>query len=244
LLWTSLVAAPAQAQEPLPEGLYASRQRVTSITRIRPRGQIASVTTTSLVVHEVRKGEGHTIVASRYCSVRQNPFARVRTEMGPAFIDAIPEWESRATVAGPEAGPWDVQVEPHVLILGADLADPAGDELPKKDDDRRVTDPDADGRPGVTIQVHGVAGGEVYMVQRLVRGLNGTLQRDGRMEGFVSGESDQSVVGASNAILKMFTPRFRQDPDPAKSVFDWVPIPHDMTCERLVQAEERLFGEG
>ena len=85
--------------------------------------------------------------------------------------------------------------------------------------------------------------GQVYLVQRLTRGLRGSVDPDGRMTGTVTGAGDQTVIGASNAILKTFTPRFEHNPDPKRNTFVWVPVPHESTCETILVARDRLFGE-
>ena len=57
------------------------------------------------------------------------------------------------------------------------------------------------------------------------------------------GAGDQVVIGASNAILKTFTPNFEHNPDPKRNTFVWVPVPDDSTCESVLAERERLFGE-
>lgn len=235
------LADGARSPDPLPEGPYASRQRVASVAEMRPRRKLARVFTTSLVLHFVRHVNGEILVGTRYCAVRQTPLGNVRTEIGPGFVSAIPEWESRARVTGPPEGPWEVEIETETVLLGAELSDPETDQLPDDASDHRVIDADADGNPGVTVTVSGMFGGQVYLVQRLVRGLRGTLTADWRMDGLVTGRSEQEVVGASSMILSIFTPRFRPDLDEERSTFDWVPVPGVRSCEELIAAESQLF---
>lgn len=232
----------AAVAAPLPDGLYASRQRVVSRARTRPRGRLVTVATTALVLHEVRREQAQVRVLSRYCAVRQDPLGNVRTHMGPGFVDAVPEWEAPARVEGPVGGPWRVDVEERTVVLGADLADALREALPVEADDPRVRDPDLDGHPGVTVGVSGFVSGEVYLVQRLIRGLQGTLEPGGEMRGVVTGRSDQEVVGASNPIIRAFTPRFQQDPDPETSLLEWVPVEANTTCAQLIASETILFG--
>ena len=233
------VAAPESA---LPDGAYASRWRVSSRARLRPDNRYVRTITTSLLLHHVTNAEGKARVSSRYCAVVQAPLGRVRTTLGPAFIASMPEWEEEATVRGPECGPWTVELPEHEEVLGARLSDP-GESLPTNGDDPRVIDSDGDGHPGFTVEVEGFVDGQVYMVQRLSRGLRGTLRPDGRMSGSVSGTGQQEVVGASNAILETFTPRFEHDPDTSRSTFVWVPVAANVTCPDVVAAESDLFGE-
>ncbi len=238
---------PAIAQESagpsgLVDGTYASRWRVSSRAKMRPENRYVRVVTTSLLLHRVERVDDEVRVTSRYCSVVQDRLGRVRTTLGPAFIASMPEWEEAARVRGPTTGPWEVEIPAHDIVLGAAVAEPGG-RLPTDGDDPRVVDSDGDGQPGFTVQVDGFVDGQVYMVQRLARGLRGTLGTDGRMTGLVVGFSEQEVVGASNAILKTFTPRFEHDPDQSRSTFQWVPVASTATCIDVVAAEASMFGE-
>ncbi len=247
LLITALFgAASASAQDSdavIPAGAYASRQYVSSRAQTRPSNRYIRVRTTSVLLHRVRESDAGTVVGSRYCAVEQEPLGRVRTELGPAFVAAMPGWESKATRDRHGEGPGSVHIAEHTFILGADLSDPARGNLPEDSDDARITDPDRDGHPGVTVEVSGFVSGQVYLVQRLTRGLRGSVDPDGRMTGTVIGAGDQKVIGASNAILRTFTPRFEHNPDPKRNTFVWVPVPPESTCETILAARDRLFGE-
>lgn len=247
LLFTLLGASPhgVAAQEAgalVPPGLYASRQYVSNRALTRPSNRYLRVRTTSLLLHRVRDEGDGPVVETRYCLVEQEPLGRVRTSLGPAFVSAMPAWESRLVV-DPDGGPGGVRMEEHVMVLGARLEDPARDRLPADSDDPRVTDPDGDGHPGVSVDVSGMVSGQVYLVQRLVRGLRGAVQANGRITGTVVGGGDQAVIGASNGILRTFTPQFEHNPDPKRNTFVWVPVPPDATCESVVAARDSLFGE-
>jgi len=245
LLAVLIGTTPAVAQESgavLPPGAYASLQFVSNRARTRPSNRYLRVRTTSVLLHRVTDTEAGTVVESRYCAVEQEPLGRVRTALGPAFVAAMPVWESKAT-RGPDGEDLGaVLIAEHTIVLGADLSDPARDELPADSHDARITDPDDDGHPGVTVEVDGFVSGQVYVVQRLTRGLRGTLEPDGRMTGTVIGAGDQAVVGASNAILKTFTPKFEHNPDPKRNTFVWVPVPPESTCDTILAARDRLFG--
>lgn len=248
LCLASPAAFPAAgvAQEesvPVSPGLYASRQYVSNRARTRPSNRYLRVRTTSVLLHTVRASGDGLVVETRYCSVEQAPLGRVRTSLGPAFVAAMPVLESSLSADPGEGGPGAVRIADRAMVLGADLDDPAYDPLPTDDDDPRVVDSDGDGHPGVTVEVDGFVSGQVYLVQRLVRGLRGTVGSDGRMTGTVTGEGDQVVIGASNAILKTFTPKFEHNPDPKRNTFVWVPVPEDSTCESVVAGRDRLFGE-
>ena len=224
-------------------GLYASRQYVSNRALTRPSNRYLRVRTTSVLIHRVRESGDGLVVETRYCSVEQDPLGRVQTSLGPGFVAAMPTWTAPLT-PDPEAGqPGAVRIAPHVMVVGADLVDPADEPLPTDADDPRVTDPDGDGHPGVSVDVDGFVSGQVYLVKRLVRGLRGTVGPDGRIEGTVIGAGDQVVVGASNGILKTFTPKFEHNPDPKRNTFVWVPVSDASTCDSVLAERERLFGE-
>lgn len=233
------------AQEPavgVAPGLYAGRQYVSNRALTRPSNRYLRVRTTSFLLHRVERSEAGLTVESRYCLVEQEPLGRVRTSLGPEFVAAMPAWESPLSIDSSGDGE-SVRVAEHVMVLGARLDDPAGDPLPTDPDDPRVTDPDGDGHPGVTVEVDGFVSGQVYLVQRLVRGFLGAPRSDGSIAGTVVGAGDQIVIGASNAILKTFTPKFEHNPDPKRNTFVWVPVPGETSCESVVAGRDQIFPE-
>ena len=75
-----------------------------------------------------------------------------------------------------------------------------------------------------------------------VAALQGTLNPDGRMTGTVIGANQQSKLGASNFILRAFTPSFVPDTQAEQNPFSWVPLPSGAGCPEIVDLEDRLFG--
>lgn len=241
------VAAGAQEAPdpdlPVAPGVYASRQYVSNRALTRPANRYLRVQTTSYLLHRVTEEEGRLLVESTYCHVEQEPLGRVRTELGPEFVGAMPSWVAPLEPDPEGDSPGAVRVPDHTIVLGADLEDPERDPLPDDDEDPRVTDPDGDGHPGISVQVDGLVSGQVYLVQRLVRGLRGVAEANGRMAGNVTGTGDQAVIGASNGILRTFTPTFEHNPDPKRNTFVWVPVPAEATCGSVVAARDDLFGD-
>ncbi len=237
------VGAAQEVVAPIAPGLYASRQYVSNRARTRPSNRYLRVRTTSVLLHTVRAAADGLVVETRYCAVEQAPLGRVRTSIGPAFVAAMPVLEASLTADPVEGSAGAVRIADQAMVLGAQLDDLVNDPLPTDDDDPRVVDGDGDGRPGVTVEVKGFVSGQVYLVQRLIRGLRGTVGPDGRMTGTVTGAGDQVVIGASNGILKTFTPKFEHNPDPERNTFVWVPVPEDATCESVLAGRDRLFGE-
>jgi hypothetical protein len=238
-------ATPARTQlaadtVPLPDGMYASRQIMTASTRPGPRLGRIRVRTVALAIHRVRREADTVRVSTKFCDVRQDRIGPAGTVLDSAFIASLPEWESAVTIEG--EGPWSVRTGDYVAVVGAELEDPAADPLPTDPDDSRVTDPDGDGQPGVTVRIEGVVSGGVYVVQRIERALEGTLASDGRMTGTVIGSNQQAKLGASNFILRAFTPTFIADTEPEHNPFSWAPVSPDADCARVVEAEAALFG--
>ncbi len=245
-VWLAGVAAvwsPVPVRAQISPGEYASRQVVITRALTRPRGKYSRVRTTSLVHHVVTEADEGLRVLSRYCTVVQDPLGPVRTEIGASFVAAMEPTEASLEVSGPPGGPWEVVIAPTVTVIGADLEDPWSDPLPFAASDSRVTDPDGDDQPGVTVQVSGMVDGQVYMTQRLVRELRGTLQADGTMRGNVIGGNESEVLGASNVLLRTFTPKFEPDPKGSDNVFEWIPLPPDTDCDQLARQAGSLFGE-
>lgn len=243
---TTAFPAPGAAQdapELVPPGRYASRQYVSNRALTRPSNRYIRVRTTSILLHEVFESDSGLTVRNRYCSVEQEPLGRVRTSLGPAFVAAMPVWESALALDEEAGGAGAVRIAEHAMALGAELDDPGRDPLPRDADDPRVVDSDGDGHPGVTVDVDGLVSGQVFLAQRLVRGLRGTVGGDGRMTGTVTGTGEQEVIGASNGILRTFTPEFEHNPDPERNTFVWVPVPLDSTCESVLADRDSLFGE-
>lgn len=251
VLLSLLVWLPANgaAQElpadtpPVAPGLYASRQYVSNRARTRPSGRYLRVRTTNYLLHRVEASEEGLVVENTYCQVEQEPLGRVRTELGPQFVATMPTWAAPLEPDPEGSGSGSVRIPDRTIVLGADLEDPERDPLPDDAEDPRVTDPDGDGNPGITVEVHGLVSGQVYLVQRLVRGLRGNVEPGGRIRGTVTGGGDQAVIGASNVILKTFTPTFEHNPDPKRNTFVWVPLPGDATCESIVAGSDTLFGD-
>lgn len=234
------VTAASPDTVPLPDGSYASRQIMTSSTKPGPRLGRIRVRTVALVHHTVRREADEIRVSTRFCDVRQDRIGPAGTVLDSAFVAALPSWEATATVEG--TGPWEVRTSRFVAVVGADLPDPENDPLPGDPEDPRVTDPDGDGKPGLTVHVEGVVSGGVYVVQRIERALEGRLTSDGKMSGTVVGSNQQRKLGASNFILRAFTPTFIPDTEPEHNPFSWAPVSLEADCDLIVAEEERLFG--
>ncbi len=229
----------------LAPGTYASRQTFSTVIKSPPLGRRQTGVTVSYALHELTREDHRLIASTRFCSVEPTPFGGVKSILSEAFVAAMPEPRVEVTVEGPADGPWVIHFQPWVMVLGAELEDPLDEPLPTDEDDPRITDPDGDGKPGVTVELSGLARGKSYVVQRLVRSLTGTLTPDGRLSGSVEGRAEQETIGASNPLLRRFKPEFLDETDPLLNTFVWLPVSRDLTCAELVTHSDALFpGDG
>jgi hypothetical protein len=129
-------------------------------------------------------------------------------------------------------------------VKGVRLENPESDPLPTSADDPRVFDQDGDGNPGVTVHVEvmGLIGGDIYVVQRDRTRLSGVVTSDVAIDGLVEWTSEQSVLGASNAFLLGGT-AVRPDPDLSHSYFRARRVEGHVTCADLADVAEALFGD-
>jgi hypothetical protein len=131
-----------------------------------------------------------------------------------------------------------------VVIAGAQLANANLDLLPTDGSDKRLVDQDADGNPGVTasVKVNFLIKGDIYVVQRLRTSAKGTVTAGKVFQGVPRALTEQSIVGASNPILKVsvtLTPEF----DAPENKALWVPVAAGTTCDQVLAKRKQLFNE-
>lgn len=121
------------------------------------------------------------------------------------------------------------------------LPEPATSELPKHDDyklspwSEQVLDEDADGEPAVTQYSHGSVGGKMFVVERTVFALEGTIISPDRVQGLVQLRSNHSNRLESTSALLLGETVTRQDPARV-SWFDSVRLKADATCDDVAAA--------
>jgi len=241
LLAAGLWGQDVGEEAPLEPGLYASRQSFSTVVKTPPLGRRQTGITVSYALHDVTLDGERLVASTRFCSVEPIPFGGVQSRIDNAFVAAMPSPSVLVSVEGPEGGPWTVEFDEWVIIMGAELENPASDPLPEKKKDPRVTDSDGDGKPGASVHLSGRIKGRTYVVQRLTRRMHGTLTADGRMSGTLTGRAEQVTLGASNPLLSRFKAVFLDETDPAHNVFDWLPVAEGTTCSDLADMSETLF---
>jgi hypothetical protein len=126
--------------------------------------------------------------------------------------------------------------------IGIELEDPANESLPTDPNDPRITDDDGDGKPGVTAKIDVAEGvqGELYLARREIFAYDVTQESPDRMVGFITDDSEQLVVGASDDIFDIQT-GWVQHPDPERNPVIWQRVDDSWDCERLAAERDTLF---
>jgi hypothetical protein len=90
-----------------------------------------------------------------------------------------------------------------------------------------VIDQDKDGKPGVTVQISGIATGDIYVTQRNWTELSGFLKAPGRIEGRALFGSEQHILGATSWYL---TRSPHSQPEPRDSSFYLIRLGKKVSC--------------
>jgi hypothetical protein len=174
------------------------------------------------------------------CSVTFSPYLSSTTTYPASALRAITAATSTATLGGAmTATPFMVE---HVEWVGwRPNGDPKMESLPTMAMDPRVLDPDGDGHPGVTIQVQGPISGKVYIVNRNIIDLNGTVMNTHCIKGASHTVQVTNPLGADPVLLASPITAM-PDPDASKSTFVSVRLPPNITtCTQIVANKVSLF---
>ena len=138
-------------------------------------------------------------------------------------------------------GTWHIfrPESPSLLGINGDPSKP----LSNNPDDPRLTDPDNDGNPGVTVRISvgKFFTGEIYITRREIFSNYLTLNNDGTLSGYVIDRSEQFVVGASKKILNQESNNI-QHPDKGLNPVLLVKVdPEIDTWEELLQVRDDIF---
>jgi hypothetical protein len=110
----------------------------------------------------------------------------------PAFVSAIPQVHASFDLDDVALG---ASYDPpkSVVVSGANLTDPANDDLPTSADDPRVVDADNDGNPGVTIGA-GPEGDEYLVSRTCPTSMTGTIVSSNEVNGTATATSESSIL--------------------------------------------------
>lgn len=221
-------------------GSYAVRTRLATIQTVPVLGKSPSLSERFGLITIEAAGEGLQVRESN-CRIDITSKGPAQPSIPEAFTQAIPTvtapfrvWtEGEQVLFAKDAVP---------TVIGAELLDPTRDALPTRANDPRVKDQDKDGKPGVTIKVSGsLINGEIYLVQRLNYSWQGRVSQPRQLSALLLDKGDQSIVDASQAILKSNVPVVN-DPDASKSNVSFVELTEAYDCARLNKEAKQLFG--
>jgi hypothetical protein len=126
-------------------------------------------------------------------------------------------------------------------LLGVDLKS-YKESFPSDPKDPRYTDPDKDGKPGVTVNITlgKFFNEEIYIARKEIFSYDMELRKDGSLVGFVRDRSQQYVIDASKkSLVKDSNPP--QDPDLRRSPIFLIPVDKTMNCKQLKKDRYKLF---
>lgn len=164
----------------------------------------------------------------------------ITSEFSDEAVQAIKPEKCKVDLSLKE-GKWHVLRPPTPSLLGI-KGDPMK-PLPRDRNDPNLTDPDGDGKPGVTVNINigKMIKGEIYITRREIFTHYLTLHNDGTLTGYVKDDSEQFVVGASMKILDQPSNNF-QHPSTGMNPVILVPISDDInSLEKLMAIRDEIF---
>lgn len=136
---------------------------------------------------------------------------------------------------------WQIYRPPTPSLLGIS-GDPT-QPLSEDRNDPNITDPDADGKPGVTVNVNigKIIKGKIYITRREIFTNYLTLNNDGSLYGHVKDDSEQFILGASMKILDQASNNFQHHSE-GMNPFILIPISDEIdTKEELMAIRDEIF---
>lgn len=175
------------------------------------------------------------------CAIRTDPVFGSDTGYPDAFVTNVPKRIRPVVVRGEGEGARFV-VGPYVQQYGVVLADPLNDPMPQDPADPRFVDDDGDERPGVTLAIRApvVGKGRVWVGQRSVARLEGTVRDGGLVVGTIRAAPDAVKIDADRWWLRIDTPQ-RPHPDPTQNPFVLVPVASGFSCADIAAQRAELF---
>ena len=165
-----------------------------------------------------------------------------KSEFSEKSVQAIKP-RVQEVVLAPKDGRWHIHrpATPSLLGITGDPSQP----LSKDPKDPRLSDPDEDGKPGITVKlsVGKFFEGELYITRREIFSNYLTLNGNGTLTGYVVDKSEQFVLGASKKILNQPSNSV-QHPDKGLSPLLLVPVDEEIdTLEELMELRDEIFPE-
>lgn len=244
-----LLTSHAVAQETAPEteskppdlsGVWAQKIVLTAVSDPPIVSNVTTETITYLRVEIDQKSASDIRLKTTACDIDiKSDFKRIRTIVPRAFIKAqgTTSRKAKLVISGEDVF---LDVAQNVQVTGATLRQPSSESLPTQPDDFRVTDPDKDKKPGVTLEIRGLVDGKIYVVQRGKDAYRGNVDSDKRIHGEVRWESEQVVLDSTSIFLGDPPPTWVH-PDASLSYFDMRRLDKDMSCAQIKANKKQLF---
>lgn len=165
---------------------------------------------------------------------------RIASSISDAAVQAIQPRNQKVNLSLKD-NIWHMYRPPTPSLLGI-TGDPS---LPLSQDrnDPNLTDPDGDGKPGVTVKINisDVIKGEIYITRREIFTNYLSLHNDGTLIGYVKDDSEQFIVGASKKFLDQPSNNV-QHPSAGMNPILLVPIADEIdTLEELMAIRDEIF---
>jgi hypothetical protein len=229
---SNLLSSRSLAETDRFSGRWAMLQLLATTSEIPVVGTLRSKTET-VVLYDLAYGEGILSGQGTLCRLRIDSGTQLaKTLLSERFIATLPPPYLNASLKV-NGGRWEFHQPKQYVVVGAILKDPFKDPLPTHASDPRVSDQDKDGKPGVTVQVSGIAEGYIYVVQRNWTELDGSLKAPGRFEGNVLFGNEQNILGATSWYL---TRGSRAKPNSDNSLFYLIRISKKASCAQALKA--------
>jgi hypothetical protein len=230
-LLSLLTVSAGVPSAPLLEGTWALEMRAVSASQVPILGDVRSVTTTVVLVRLEPTATGWT-QHHLPCGSTIDGGALVKTRIPRAYFDSVTRKELTP----------QVRLEGDDVYFDVDLERFTGgwdplqcDTVPSQIDSPCVRDWDADGKPGITIEVKApfFPWAEVYVAQQTHPLLSGRmLGPDSIAGGLRVTQLDNRVLGSSNRLFHA-QPKTRSVND--ASTFRMERLPTDATCNAVLQ---------
>lgn len=191
--------------------------------------------------HTVTQTDTSGQMTTEVCNLAATPYRGSVTTYPPEAIAALDAADTNITLGMANVGASFVTAPQPILLGWQPTGDAITESLPPDDMDPRLVDSDNDSNPGVTLNIMSLVAGDVYIANRALVTLNGTIATADRISGTNETEAAQIIVGATNPLLNNNSTVVTQDPLSDSSPFEIVRLTADLSCADIVADAMTLF---
>ncbi|MEM6789421.1 MAG: hypothetical protein AAF715_18010 [Myxococcota bacterium] len=208
-------------------GKWVVASVTTTVAKVPVVGKIYAKTNT-VVLHDLKQDGQRLRGGGQLCRLDIDSGSKfVDTKLPEKFKKALPPPFFDGVLTENDEGEATVRTGRRLVVMGARLAKPSRDDLPRDAEDKRVVDQDRDGNPGVTISIDGIVSGDIHVATRSWTRFLGSVQSDRAIRGKVFFDQEQSILGTTTSMLDE-PPETK--PVPNKSWFRMVRVANDFNC--------------